>query len=196
MTRGGRTLAAAGLVVVLHLAAFLALTRMAPESPATGDGPIFEIMLAPPLAALRRRPDGSTEAPIRAAQRPMTPPRDDRGDSAATAPSPFRPAPAADPEATAQAARLRSALRQTFGCSQGDMSRLNEAERAACLERFARGAETAPYRPPLMAGDKQRGLEQAAARKAADRAYRDSVTPPLGIDTTGGGGAMNPLPDL
>ena len=47
-----------------------------------------------------------------------------------------------------------------------------------------------------MDGDKQRGLEQAAARKAADRAYRDSVTPPLGIDTTGGGGTMNPLPEL
>ncbi|MDZ4319531.1 MAG: hypothetical protein U1A07_11970, partial [Phenylobacterium sp.] len=99
MTRGGRTLAAAGLVVVLHLAAFLALTRMAPEPPVTGDGPIFEIMLAPPLAALRRRPDRSPEAPIRSARQPLTPPRDDRGESAPTAPSPFRPAPAADAEA-------------------------------------------------------------------------------------------------
>ncbi|MGQ3018742.1 hypothetical protein [Phenylobacterium sp.] len=196
MTRGGRTLAAAGLVVILHLAAFLALTRMAPDAPTPGDGPIFEIMLAPPLAALRRRPDRSPEAPIRVAQRPTTPPRDIPGDSAAAAPFPLRPAPAVEPEAAAQAARLRRALRQTFGCSQPDMSRLNEAERPACLERFARGAETAPYRPPLMDGDKQRGLDQAAARKAADRAYRDSVTPPLGIDTTGGGGTMNPLPDL
>lgn len=196
MTRGLRLMGAAALVTALHLAALLMLGQMAPDLPQTQEGPIFEIVLAPPLAALRRRPDRSQQMPIRAAQGPTTPPRDNRGDSAETAPSPIHPAPAADPEATAQAARLRSALRQTFGCSQPDMSRLNQAERAACLERFARGAETAPYRPPLMDGDKQRGLEQAAARKAADRAYRDSVTPPLGIDTTSGGRSMNPLPDL
>jgi hypothetical protein len=96
----------------------------------------------------------------------------------------------------AQAARLRSALRQAFGCSQPDMARLNETEREACLARFAEGADAAPYRPPLMDADKLRGLDQAAARKAADRAYREATTPPLGIDTTGGGPAMNALPEL
>jgi len=47
-----------------------------------------------------------------------------------------------------------------------------------------------------MNSDKQDALEQAAARRRADRAYRESTTPPLGTDTTGGGPAMNPLPDL
>lgn len=101
-----------------------------------------------------------------------------------------------DGEPQAQAARLRAALRQTFGCSQPDIARLNETERAACLARFASGAETAPYRPPLMASDKQQALERAGARKAADRAYRESTTPPLGTNTTGGGPVMNPLPEL
>ena len=61
---------------------------------------------------------------------------------------------------------------------------------------FASGAETAPYRPPLLASDKQQALERAGARKAADRAYRESMTPPLGTDTTSGGPVMNPLPEL
>jgi len=195
MTRGMRTLAAAALVATLHLVAFLALTRLAPDSPTFADGPIFEVVLAPPLAALRRRPELRRTAPNRPDPRP---PALRRGvvDSAPPARLPFSASPEADPEAIAQAARLRSALRQTFGCSQPDMSRLNEAEREACLARFAAGAETATYRPPLTDADKRRGLDQAAARKAADRAYRDSVTPPLGIDTTGGGPVMSPLPDL
>ena len=195
MTRGMRTLAAAALVATLHLVAFLALTRVAPESPVFGEGPIFEVVLAPPLAALRRRPEPRPTAPNRPDPRPSALRRGEV-DSAAPAPLPFSASPEADPEAIAQAARLRSALRQTFGCSQPDMSRLNEAEREACLARFAAGAETATYRPPLMDADKRRGLDQAATRKAADRAYRDSVTPPLGIDTTGGGPVMSPLPDL
>ena len=195
MTRGMRTLVAAALVASLHLVAFLALTRLAPDSPTMADGPIFEVVLAPPLAALRRRQAPRSPATNRPEPRPSAALRDG-DDSVAPAPFPVRPGPEADAEAIAQAARLRSALRQTFGCSQPEMSRLNEAERMACLERFAAGAETASYRPPLMDADKRRGLNQAAARKATDRAYRESVTPPLGIDTTGGGAVMNPLPDL
>jgi hypothetical protein len=195
MTRGMRTLAAAALVAALHLVAFLALTRMAPDAPGFAEGPIFEVVLAPPLAALRRRP---APRPVAANRPDPRPPALRQGeiDSAPPAPLPFSASPEVDPEATAQAARLRSALRQTFGCSQPDMARLNEAEREACLARFAAGAETATYRPPLMDADKRRGLDQAAARKAADRAYRESVAPPLGIDTTGGGPVMSPLPDL
>jgi hypothetical protein len=195
MTRGMRTLAAVALVATLHLVAFLALTRMAPDSPRFTEGPIFEVVLAPPLAALRRRSDPQPAAPNRPEPRPSALRRGE-ADSAAPVISPFNASPEADPEAIAQAARLRSALRQTFGCSQPDMSRLNEAEREACLARFAAGAETATYRPPLMDADKRRGLDQAAARKAADRAYREATSPPLGIDTTGGGPGMNPLPDL
>lgn len=196
MRRGMRTLAAASLVVVLHLVAFLIMTRMAPEAPAFEDGPIFEVLLAQPLAALRRRQVAAAEAPNRIAGRAAPNLNDAAAPSPTVPPPPGRPPAEVDPDEVAQAARLRRALRQTFGCSQPNMSRLNEAEREACLARFADGAETAAYRPPLMDADKQQGLERAATRKAADRAYRDSVTPPLGIDTTGGGPVMNPLPDL
>lgn len=199
MRRGARTLVAASLVAALHLLAFLALVRLAPDQPRFAEGPIFEVVLAPPLAALRRR-DAQSAAAAPAAPRPLRGPQDEDSDSAATAAVPFGPtpeaAPGTAPDAVAQAGRLRRALRQTFGCSQPDITRLNEAERDACLARFAAGAESAPYRPPLMDGDKQRGLDRAAARKAADRAYRESVSPPLGIDTTSGGPVMNPLPDL
>lgn len=194
MRRGIRTLAAAGLVVGLHLVAFLVLTRVAPGQLTRQEGPVFEVMLAPPLAALRRRPPQGAAPPIRGESRPTLGSR--REGRPSEAPPVVGQGVQTEPDDEAQADRLRSALRQTFGCSQPAMARLNEAEREACLARFAAGAETATYRPPLMDADKQRGLERAAARKAADRAYRESVTPPLGIDTTGGGPVMNPLPDL
>ncbi len=194
MRRGMRTLAAAGLVAALHLLAFLALSLLAPGAPTFQDSPVFEVMLAPPLAALRRRQAPGPEAPNRIPPRLPPAPQDLADDSAR--PAQVGPSPGAEAEAMAQAARLRSALRQAFGCSQPDMARLNETEREACLTRFAEGADAAPYRPPLMDADKLRGLDQAAARKAADRAYREATTPPLGIDTTGGGPAMNALPEL
>jgi hypothetical protein len=192
MGRSLRTLAAAGLAVALHLVGLIALARMAPEIPRLNEAPIFEIILAPPLAS--RRPTASA----RSASARIHGARQAPGSRSPPASPSAVALPPADPdlEAQAQAARLRAALRQTFGCSQPDIARLSETERAACLARFARGAETAPYRPPLMNSDKQDALEQAAARRRADRAYRESTTPPLGTDTTGGGPAMNPLPDL
>lgn len=195
MTRGLRHLAAAALVAVLHLIAFLVLTQMAPRPPALREGPIFEVVLTRPLAAPRPREPRRSELAIRR-RRALPPAMPADGRPALATPSPPALPPEPNTLAQAQAARLRSALRQTFGCSQPDISRLNEAEREACLARFAAGAESAPYRPPLMDKDKQQGLEQAGARRRADRAYRESVTPPLGIDTTGGGPVMNPLPDL
>lgn len=192
MGRSLRTLAAAGLAVVLHVAGLFALAWMAPDLPRLSEAPIFEIVLAPPLAsrwsdpALPPAPPGD-EGTLQA---PGPPPSISRPPT--VVPPPVGP----DIEARAQAARLRAALRQTFGCSQPDIARLSETERAACLARFANGAETAPYHPPLIASDKQRALERAAARKRADRDYRESTTPPLGTDTTGGGPVMNPLPDL
>ncbi|MDP3489207.1 MAG: hypothetical protein Q8R71_03645 [Phenylobacterium sp.] len=200
MTRGLRTLAAITLVVALHVAALMALTQMAPPVLSPQEGPIFEIVLAPPMITGGRRAPPSDRA-----IRTLTPRRPQTsGDERDSPPAPAAPifagGAAGDPQtaarAAAQAARLRAALQQTFGCSHPDKSRLNEAERAACLARFARGAENAPYRPPLMDGDKQQTLNRAAARKAADRAYRDQTSPPLGISTTGGGPVMNPLPDL
>jgi len=192
MGRSLRNLAAAGLAVLLHLLGLIALIWVAPDLPRLREAPIFEIILAPPLASTRLGPAPSPAPPggEGSRQAPGPPPSIAR-------PPPVAPHPAVpDIEAQAQAARLRAALRQTFGCSQPDIARLSETERAACLARFASGAETAPYRPPLMASDKQQALERAGARKAADRAYRESTTPPLGIDTTGGGPVMNPLPEL
>jgi len=192
MGRSLRTLAAAGLAVVLHLVGLIALAWMAPQLPRLNEAPIFEIILAPPLASRRPEPAPSPAPPGAegARQAPGPPPP-------ISSPSPVGPPPVGpDIEAQAQAARLRAALRQTFGCSQPDIARLSETERAACLARFASGAETAPYHPPLIASDKQRALERAAARKRADRDYRERTTPPLGTDTTGGGPVMNPLPDL
>lgn len=192
MGRSLRTLAAAGLAVVLHVGGLFALAWMAPELPQLSEAPIFEIILAPPLASRRSElappPPPPGGGGVR--QAPGPPPALSR--PPAGAPPPVGP----DIEAQAQAARVRAALRQTFGCSQPDIARLSETERAACLARFASGAETAPYHPPLIASDKQRGLERAAARKRADRDYRERTTPPLGTDTTGGGPVMNPLPDL
>lgn len=192
MGRSLRTVAAAGLAVVLHLMGLIALAWVAPDLPRLSEAPIFEIMLAPPPTS-RRPSSAPSPAPSGGEGARQAPgPRPSNSGPLTVAPPPVGP----DIEAQAQAARLRAALRQTFGCSQPDIARLSETERAACLARFASGAENAPYRPPLMASDKQQGLEREGARKAADRAYRDSTTPPLGIDTTGGGPAMNPLPDL
>lgn len=201
MTRGVRFLGAAALVTAVHMAALLALARMAPDLPQMQEGPRFMVVLAPPITAPQRRPRQLPEPPERRATGPpghlggrgISHSSPARGESGAEPATPGPDQAWADP---VQAARVRAALRQTFGCAQPAMVRLNEAERAACLERFARGTEGAPYRPPLMDGVKRRDLERAGAQRAADRAYRDSVTPPLGIDTTGGGAVMNPLPDL
>lgn len=192
MERSLRTLAAAGLAVLLHLIGLAALVWMAPDLPRLAEAPIFEIILAPPLGTRRPPPSPAPPPPRGEGGRPASGPPP----SVSGPPGGPPPPPIPDIEAQAQASRLRAALRQTFGCSQPDIARLSETERAACLARFASGAETAPYRPPLMAADKQQALERAGARKAADRAYRERTTPPLGTDTTGGGPVMNPLPDL
>ncbi|MDP1616611.1 MULTISPECIES: hypothetical protein [Alphaproteobacteria] len=192
MERSLRNLAAAALAVVLHLIGLVVLLSLAPDLTPLREAPIFEVVLAPPLATRRPTPPAQPAVARGEASGQAPGPRTSPASPTAIAPPPAVP----DVEAQAQAARLRSALRQTFGCSQPDFARLNETERAACLARFANGAEAAPYRPPLTASDKQQTLERAAARKRADRAYRESTTPPLGTDTTGGGPAMNPLPDL
>ena len=201
MTRGLRLMGAGALVTALHLAALLMLAQMDPDPPQMQDGPSFLIILAPPILAPRRQPPQTPERQVRRETNPLgrLKGRDGRH-SNLTRDESGSPPETPGYEQTwadqAQAARVRAALRQTFGCTQPDMARLSETERADCLERFARGAEGAPYRQPLMDEAERRDLDRAGARKAADRAYRNAVTPPLGIDTTGGGPVMNPLPDL
>ena len=177
MTRGLRLMGAAALVTALHLAALLMLGQMAPDLPQMQEGPIFKIVLAPPMMAARRRPAQPPE-PLNRRAPHSTRSLEGQADSSVDAERSGLEVDGASQgplldqaEADAlQAARIRAALRQTFGCSQPDMARLSETERAACLERFARGAESVPYRPPLMDEAKRRDLDRAGARKAADRA--------------------------
>ena len=107
------------------------------------------------------------------------------------------PVAAAAPDGTtgSDETRMRAALRSRVGCASPDAWGLTRDEREACLARLAQGAAEAPYRAPVLEDDKQRAFDAAAARKAAYRAYKESTSPPLGIDTTGGGPVMNPLPE-
>ena len=187
-----RWLAAAMAALVLHGLVALALLSVRPTLPAAPEPRIFEVALVAPVARpsrpLRNRPQ-TARAPARGPGVLSAP----SGERAPLTPSVVsRDVPDADQAAEA---RMRAALRARVGCASPEAWGLTRNERDACLERLAQGAAEAAYRPPVIADDKQRAFDAAAARKAAYRAYKDSTTPPLGIDTTGGGPVMNPLPD-
>jgi len=186
-----RWLAASAAVLVLHGLAGLALLSVRPTLPFAPEPRVFEVTLLAPTAQPQRTPEPRSAPPAAAAD----------ARKVLSAP-PGRAAPATPPVTTApeapgseSQARMRSALRSRVGCAAPDAWGLTREERDACLERLAEGAAEAPYHPPVLTDEKQQAFDAAAARKAAYRAYKESTSPPLGIDTTGGGPVMNPLPD-
>ena len=189
-----RWLAAGVAVLVLHAAAGLALLSVRPTLPFAPEPRVFEVALLTP---------NSRPSPPHAPRRASAAAAVSSGPRDVLSARPGSPAPATPPvvstteEATDKTteARMRAALRSRIGCAAPEVWGLTAEERDACLERFAQGAAEALYRPPALDDRKQQAFDAAAARKAAYRAYKESTAPPLGIDTTGGGPVMNPLPD-
>ncbi|MBC7168347.1 hypothetical protein [Phenylobacterium sp.] len=190
-----RWLAAITAVLVLHAAAGLALLSVRPTLPFAPEPRVFEVTLLAPVPRPQLAAETRSTAQAGAAGAAGAPTvLSARPGEAAPATAPVVAAVSEAPDAAAQA-RFRSALRSRVGCASPEAWGLTQDEREACLERLAQGAAEAPYRPPVLEEDKQRAFDAAAARKAAYRAYKESTSPPLGIDTTGGGPVMNPLPD-
>lgn len=139
-----RRSAAFVVAVGLHvLLAVLVVSRMAPPPP--GDLPAMQVTLLtlPPRSEPARPPPpprlaGGSPAPAaapRASAAPTTRP------SAVAAPADtwrVRPGEAAEDGAA------RTTLRGKLGCRTADLLALTKAERAACQEALAKGAETAP----------------------------------------------------
>ena len=134
-----RNLAIAASVVV-HVLVFLALFWKFGSVPTYAEPPVINVQLTPWTQTLRRRPPPpKTATPPRAPTTtgPVPPTVLARPAVAADAnPVPQAPAPA-DPGA----AGLRNALRGLTGCDHADMLSLSPAEREACLNRMAKGAE-------------------------------------------------------
>ncbi|WP_375268920.1 hypothetical protein [Phenylobacterium sp.] len=195
MSRGSpraRWLVAITAVLVLHAAAGLALLSVRPTLPFAPEPRVFEVTLLAPVPRPQLAAETRSTAQAGAAGAPTV--LSARPGAAAPATAPVTAAVSEAPDAAAQA-RFRSALRSRVGCASPEAWGLTQDEREACLERLAQGAAEAPYRPPVLEEDKQRAFDAAAARKGAYRAYKESTSPPLGIDTTGGGPVMNPLPE-
>jgi hypothetical protein len=99
--------------------------------------------------------------------------------------------PATEPPGTR--AELGRALRfGGVGCDTPDLVGLTRAERDRCAERFGSGAKSAAYLGQGLSKDKQRLLDQAAARKEAYRNYRDAPMPP-GLSTSDAAGGLTGL---
>lgn len=186
------------------LLGFLALRH--PELRSYAPPPVFEVQVVP-----RFLPSPSERAaPTRtAAQRPLRPRQALRPATESTvAPllTPAAPAPgrwAADqagaPTGAAPPASLglREALRRSaVGCANADTVILDKAERERCMEVFGEGAKDAPFIPPPMAPDKRRAFDAAAARKEANRRYREGNIPAGTTTTPRPSEAPVPMPDV
>jgi hypothetical protein len=112
--------------------------------------------IAPPAAPAPTGPPAPTRAPV------------------VVHPAPLPEGPKGD---------VRTALRQSFvGCANQQAVGLNHAEVDLCNERFGKGAKDAAYANLGLAGDKQRLLDAAGARKDADYRYKYGPALPNGLN--------------
>jgi len=173
--------AAAHLVVLLALALHSPLLKI-PTEPAGPPIPIIPVLLEPrtPPAGPAARPQ-----PIRLHRRPQH----------FSVPIPPLPAPVENPPAAAPGpgivalhpaplpespkSELRQALRQgPIGCANPDAVGLTKAERQVCDQTLGKGAKTAPFQGLGLARGKQLDFDREAARKDADRRYREQQIAP------------------
>lgn len=188
------------------LLGFLALRH--PELHSYAPPPVFEVEVVPrflPSPSERAAPNET------AAQRPLRPRQARRlaPESTVTplltpaAPVPSRSpadqagAPATGAPAAPAPSGLREALRRSaVGCANADAVILDKAERERCMEVFGKGAKDAPFIPPPMAPDKRRAFDAAAARKEANRRYRESNIPAGTTNTPRPSEAPVPMPEV
>jgi hypothetical protein len=189
----------------LALLGFLALRH--PELRSYAPPPVLEIQVVPrylPSPSARTAPNQA------AAQRPLRPRQAQRPAAqssvapllAPAAPSPGpsteregAPATAGSPPPVSSG--LREALRRSpVGCANADAVILDKAERERCMEMFGKGAKDAPFIPPPMARDKRRAFDAAAARKEANRRYRESNIPAGTVHEPRPSEAPRPMPEV
>ncbi|WP_334165141.1 hypothetical protein [Phenylobacterium sp.] len=202
MPKGGRRGAgavaiSAGLHAVLLVGVALHAPRLKvpPQSSAGAPAPIIPILLSPRAAPSTA---GAPGGPIRLHRRQVRPrdlPAHVRPLVAPVAEAPATPSgpDAAGPPAPEESARrlleaqdLARALRTRVGCSSPAL--LSREEREACDDRLAAGARDAPYLGEGLGRETARGLDAAAARKAADARYRAAPpTPPSAPGRAGSG---------
>lgn len=189
-----------------HVALLGFLVLRHPELRSYAPPPVFEVQVVPrflPSPSERAAPNET------AAQRPLRPRQAQRPAAESTvaplltpaAPAPGRsPADQAGAPATAvppASPGLREALRRSpVGCANADAVILDKAERERCMEVFGKGAKDAPFIPPPMAPDKRRAFDAAAARKEANRRYRESNIPAGTTNTPRPSEAPVPMPEV
>lgn len=124
------------------LLAALVVSRVAPLQPA--EPPAMQVTLMDLPRQRPAPPPTSPAAPARAASSSLASAHSDRPQTKTRASA----APAADwrvdTSEPPEAGGARSALRARLGCRTADLLALTKAERAACQEALAKGAETAP----------------------------------------------------
>jgi hypothetical protein len=186
----GAIAASAFAHLVVGVAVLLQHPTLSPLTEASGPPeaviPILIMPRAPPptAGAPRARP-----APIRLHRRPQPflPPDVQAAPIAPPAPAAATVAPAAprgpvavhpSPLPEGPKGDTRAALRQSaVGCANPVATGLNRAERDHCAEVFGKGAKDAEFVGLGLSPEKQRLLDAAAAKKEADKRYKDSSVP-------------------
>jgi hypothetical protein len=143
-----RRIAAVALAMAAHVAMLGLLL--------TGGGRVFlapldlqrptEVWLAPPL--ILRPPMPQPQVPR---SEPQSPSARQPAPTAAASPGPAAPSPTTSPSGPSTAPPspngegLAASLRKWVGCAHPDAAWMSDAERDACRERLASGAESAPH---------------------------------------------------
>lgn len=183
-----------------HLAAFALLALVRPDlSPGPAPPPpVFQVLIAP-----RFTPSPAQAQAQASPSRPLRVRRPAQADRRAEVPPllvpetaiapPSTPTPPADIPAVPP--RLGETLRRgAVGCANPSL--LSKEEQEACLERLGAGAKDAPFIEPPMSPDKRRDFDAAAAKKQANRRYREANMPVGVTPTPKPSEAPNPFPEV
>lgn len=195
MREGGRARAAVLAVsAVGHVVILAALAASRGSLPALMTPPaVMQVQIAPAYI-VPARPKPAPQPSKRQQSSPRAPaPRLARlpAEDAPVAPLFVQQAPPAAPAELDDG--VRSALRNgALGCANQEALALDKRARARCLERLGAGAKDAPFIPAPLAKDKQAEFDKAAARKEADRKYREAPIPP-GLSTSDAPGGITGL---
>jgi hypothetical protein len=205
--RRGRSIGAIAVSAAVHALILAAVALHAPmlrepdELPGRPE-PIIPVVLMPRTPAtaaqkptvvrLHRRPQRFAPTPI--APLPVPPAPTSRGARPGPVvvvhPAPLPEGPKGD---------VRAALRAgPPGCANADAVGLTREERAHCFEVFGKDAKTAPFLGLGIDPAKQGDFARAAAKKEADRRYRETTpTPgPPSDFSQPNHSPVGPLPDL
>jgi hypothetical protein len=190
MRRGGSVRAAILLASAFaHVAILAAL--------ATTRGVVMDARTPTPVMHVDLIPaDVSPPRSVHSAKRP-------RASPVRPSPRPARPStgeaaisplilPSAPADAPSDRAGLDAGVREVLrggalGCANPDALTLDSRARARCVERLGAGARDAPFLPAPLSREKQAAFDRTAARRAADRKYREATPPGLSTSDAPGG---------